>query len=437
MRIAGIIAEYNPFHRGHAYQIEETRRMTQADCVIAVISGDFVQRGGPAMLSSHTRARLALLGGADLVFEIPSAGSCQSAEHFARAGVELLDGLGCVDILSFGSECGDTALLDRLGKLLDQEPEAYREKLRTALRTGCSFPAARSEALSAYLEEAGRQAAGTAASPPSGEPQPDLFLPPESTAGTVRSVLESPNNILGIEYCKTLHRLGSSMRPFTVRRMGSGYHDTAWDTSLPSAAAIRRALKELPDGLSGLGRHPVLEGLPPEVRAAFIQAVKNEGCLWDEDFSLLLRWTLYSRSRREMTRCGDLSPQLADRIIRCRNSFSTIPGFVSLLKTRELTYTRISRALFHLLLDIQQAPPISYARLLGFRQEASHVLGEIKKKGRLPLITKLADAPGLLDEEGRRTLDENTRIACLYETVRCSKYHRPFSHPYSRPLVII
>ena len=421
MKIAGIIAEYNPFHQGHAYLIQETRRMTQADCVIAVISGDFVQRGGPAMLSSHTRAKLTLLGGADLVFEIPSAASCQSAEYFARAGVELLDGLGCVDILSFGSECGSTALLDSLGKLLDREPEAYRERLKAELRTGCSFPAARSEALWVYLKEN----------------VPEVSLPPGCSPDTVRAILESPNNILGIEYCKTLSRLGSSIRPFTVRRLGSGYHNTAWDTPLPSAAAVRRALKELPGGLSGLERHPVLEGLPSEIRPAFIRAVREEGCLWDEDFSLLLRWTLYSRSRREMTRCMDLSPELADRILRRRNSFTTIPGFISLLKTRELTYARISRALFHLLLDIRQTPPVSYARLLGFRRESSHVLARIKKEGRLPLVTKLADAPEILDQEGMGTLNENTRIACLYETVRCSKHHRPFSHPYSRPLVII
>ena len=411
MKVAGIIAEYNPFHRGHAYQIEETRKKTGADVIVAVISGSFVQRGAPALFDAHARARLALLGGADLVFALPAANACQSAEFFARAGVKLLDGLGCVDVLSFGSECGDIRALEELARILLDEPEDYRETLKIRLRAGEPFPAARQQALAAYLSREGEN--------------------PQDAA-----LLLSPNNILGVEYLKALRRLRSSIKPFTIFRKGSGYHDTGLEGTFPSASAIRLALKENGGGLPAETER-LFAGMPSPVGEAFADALNREGCLWEDDFSQILRWMLYSRSRQEMTSIRELSPELADRIGRLRNSFETVSQFTALLKTRELTYSRISRALFHLLLDIRQAPPISYARLLGFRREASGVLRAIKENGKIPLITGTANAALLLDEQAHRLLEEEITICHLYETIRCSRYHRPFRHEHTRQLTIL
>ena len=411
MKVAGIIAEYNPFHRGHAYQIEETRKKTGADVIVAVISGSFVQRGAPALFDAHARARLALLGGADLVFALPAANACQSAEFFARAGVKLLDGLGCVDVLSFGSERGDIRALEELARILLDEPEDYRETLKIRLRAGEPFPAARQQALAAYLSREGEN--------------------PQDAA-----LLLSPNNILGVEYLKALRRLRSSIKPFTISRKGSGYHDTRLEGTFPSASAIRLALKENGGGLP-VETERLFAGMPSPVGEAFADALNREGCLWEDDFSQILRWMLYSRSRQEMTSIRELSPELADRIGRLRNSFETVSQFTALLKTRELTYSRISRALFHLLLDIRQAPPISYARLLGFRREASGVLRAIKENGKIPLITGTANAALLLDEQAHRLLEEEITICHLYETIRCSRYHRSFRHEHTRQLTIL
>ena len=411
MKVAGIIAEYNPFHRGHAYQIEETRKKTGADVIVAVISGSFVQRGAPALFDAHARARLALLGGADLVFALPAANACQSAEFFARAGVKLLDGLGCVDVLSFGSERGDIRALEELARILLDEPEDYRETLKIRLRAGEPFPAARQQALAAYLSREGEN--------------------PQDAA-----LLLSPNNILGVEYLKALRRLRSSIKPFTISRKGSGYHDTRLEGTFPSASAIRLALKENGGGLPAETER-LFAGMPSPVGEAFADALNREGCLWEDDFSQILRWMLYSRSRQEMTSIRELSPELADRIGRLRNSFETVSQFTALLKTRELTYSRISRALFHLLLDIRQAPPISYARLLGFRREASGVLRAIKENGKIPLITGTANAALLLDEQAHRLLEEEITICHLYETIRCSRYHRSFRHEHTRQLTIL
>ena len=143
----GIICEYNPFHNGHAYQIQKARELTGCDFVVVVMSGDFVQRGAPALMEKHVRAEMTLLGGADLVLEMPLQTATASAEGFAAGGVSLLDGLGVVDELCFGSECGDTETLMNIAQILVKEPFEYRKLLQQNLRTGMSFPAARSSAL--------------------------------------------------------------------------------------------------------------------------------------------------------------------------------------------------------------------------------------------------------------------------------------------------
>ena len=152
MRTAGIIAEYNPFHRGHEYQIQYTKEKLGADYVIIAMSGDYVQRGTPALLAKHARADMALRCGADLVLELPVSVCTASAEAFAMGGVSLLDGLGVVDLLCFGSESGEISALKELAEILVEEPEKYKTLLRNFLSQGLSFPAARSQALTEYFK---------------------------------------------------------------------------------------------------------------------------------------------------------------------------------------------------------------------------------------------------------------------------------------------
>lgn len=428
MKIAGIIAEYNPFHTGHAYHIQKTRKITDADFVITVISGDFVQRGGPAFLSKHQRTRMALLGGADLVFELPATHSCESAEFFARSGVELLHGLGCVDVLSFGSECGDIRPFQVLGTYLADEPDVFRTLLQEKLKSGLSFPAARRNALSELL---------------SGEKSiPDLT-----------AFLSSPNNILGIEYCKALHRLNSPIQPVTLLREGNGYHEKSLGREFPSASAVRNFCLSLTAAenppkqdpvaskLSHAADTPAIDQLsgcfPPEVFSYLQSEHLLRYTVTEQDFSLLLRWLVMSSDAENLSSYLDLSPDLANRMIHAAEKYENFSQFISLIKTKELTYSRICRALFHALLDIRSVPSLPYARLLGFRKSAAPVLTRIKEMGTLPLITKLADAPSILDEKGISLLNHNTRISNLYETILCEKTHKTFVHEYSKPLVIL
>lgn len=410
MKIAGIIAEYNPFHKGHAYHIQKTRELTGADFVIVVISGDFVQRGAPAFFPKDLRAHMALLGGADLVFELPAISSCESAEFFAAAGVQLLDGLGCVDVLSFGSEAGDIRIFQEAASFFANETTPFQNALRSHLKTGMSYPAARTAAfLSSF--------------PPSGKEEKEIA-----------KLLSSPNNILGIEYCKALLSLQSPIQPVTIIRKGSSYHEQNLSESYPSASALRKALTDIQKN-----------DVPKELSSGFPDSVWNllEHSDWkhlllrEEDFSLLFRHLLYGIPADRLAACQDMTPDLLSRILNTRDQYENFSQYVSLLKTRELTYSRISRTLFHALLNIQEVPPIAYARLLGFRRSALPVLGRIKQQGTLPVISKLADVSKKLSPDARNILEENIRISHLYESVLCEKYSRSFTNEYRRQLIIL
>lgn len=400
MKIAGIIAEYNPLHNGHAYHIQTTKELTGADYVIVALSGDFIQRGEPACLSKHHRARMALLAGADLVFEIPATHACQSAELYARSGVEVLSGLGCVNVLSFGSESGDISNFLPLGKLLAKEPPEYQQLLRTNLKTGVSYPLARQKSLEAlgYAEA---------------------------------TMLATPNNILGVEYCKAIIRQNSTMEPITIKRAGSGYHELELSPNYPSASGIRHHFQQ-----NHTFEH-LQSCFPDSVYKFLLSAPISNEFLSSEDFSLLFRWMLFTKQEHELNNIMDIHPELAKRIFNERNHYENYSQFVSLLKTKELTHSRLTRALFHALLDIQECPSLPYARLLGFRKSASCVLKTIKKEGTLPLITKLADASSILSPSAKQILEKNTRISNLYESVLCEKTQKKFTHEYQKELLIL
>lgn len=214
MKITGIIAEYNPFHNGHRYQIQKARQITGADYVIVVMSGNFTQRGTPALIDKYSRAKMALMGGADLVLELPVCFATGSAEYFASGAIALLNQLGCVDSICFGSECGDIVPLKNLAQALVHETDDYKKILKSKLKSGSTYPVARNAALAETL---------------------DGFIPYDM-------ILGFPNNILGIEYIKALIRQNSPIEPFTNKRIGSDYHSYKLADAFSSAISIRQSL---------------------------------------------------------------------------------------------------------------------------------------------------------------------------------------------------
>ena len=233
MKTAAIIAEYNPFHEGHRYQIEETRKITGADYILVIMSGDFVQRGAPAIFNKYRRTKEALLGGADAVIELPSLYAVSSAEFFAGGGVTLLNQLGMVDYLSFGSESGDIDQIRYCANLLIDVPPSYQNALSLFLKQGLSYPAARNKAV-----------LKTVCPPVSDQSFTDISA---FSVEEINALFSSPNNILAVEYCKALHALKSSVKPVTVKRQGAGYHEDSLSDDpmiFNSASAIRKAMEQ-------------------------------------------------------------------------------------------------------------------------------------------------------------------------------------------------
>lgn len=427
MKIIGIIAEYNPFHNGHAYQITTIRKRTGADFVIVAMSGDFVQRGTPAILDKYARAQMALSCGADLVLELPALWATASAEHFAMAGVTLFEKMGLVDGICFGAETDNLPLLTAIADILADEPEAYRTLLASYLKTGVAFPKARASALADFV----------AMHKPSllhNEPG-DLHSEPgdlRGEPGALHEVLSSPNNILAIEYLKALRRRHSSMTPYLIKREGSGYHDT---TLAPTASAtgIREALF--------CGDASISVSMPATAYTILQEYQTKSPLLDTDDFSQILGYRLLTLSPKELTAFGDCSADIANRLYKNRLAFSSYTSFAAQNKRRDITYTRMSRILLHIILSITDddyvhfasCDYIPYLRILGFRTAFTRLFGELKAAAQVPLISKLADASAILSPDALSLLEGDIFAADLYEQVKVLKLQTDNSFPCEVP----
>lgn len=435
MKVTGIIAEYNPFHKGHKYQIDYCKKKLNSDYVIVAMSGDYVQRGTPALLPKHVRAEMALRCGADLVLEMPVSVSTASAEAFAMGGVSMLDGLHIVDSLCFGSEYGKVSALMELAEILVEEPEEYRQLLKEFLSNGLSFPSARCQALTEYFRNPHNF---------TGDDFDGVLTP---LLNQIVQILNSPNNILGIEYCKALLRLKSNIKPVTLKRQGMGYHETLAETdgsdrfsctdgnTFASASAIRELLKATltPETISRIASQ-----VPDEISLLLASSLQRNEFLTEDALDPLLSYCILKENADSFCSYLDVSRDLAERIINRSNELNGFLQAASFLKTKELTQSRIQRALLHIILGIREVPAtVPYARVLGFRRESSTLLKEIKDSSSIPLITKLADANSLLDESGRSFLYETVFSSNLYEKLLCRKSSRNFVHEYQKQIVIL
>lgn len=414
MKIAAIIAEYNPFHKGHQFQIRETRRLTGADYILVVMSGDFVQRGTPALCNKYLRTKMALENGADVVLELPSLYATSSAEYFAQGGVSLLDRLGVIDYLSFGSECGDIRLITNCAKELLLFTEQQEKQISDLVAQGIPFPLARQQVLLEMF-------------PANNDTE-------SATAENITTLLSSPNNILGLEYCKSLLALNSNIQPVTIRRKGSEYHDNTLSSDsmyFASASAIRHALN--------VNSADYLCHLPDSVSSLFKEHQILDTFITEDDFSLLLYYKLLSEQNSGFTGYLDCSEELSYKIKKYLPEYRSYSQFCNLLKSKNLTYTRISRTLLHILLNMKtpatysvpmpkRTLAIPYARLLGFRKDASAILSVIKKNSSIPLISNVADAATILCEEGFTMLSQDIYACDIYEAVFSQKASSAFEN---------
>ena len=427
MKIVGLITEYNPFHNGHLHHIQEAKRITGADAAIVVMSGDYVQRGVPAIMPKRLRAEMALKCGASAVFELPVCYAAGSAEYFATGAVSLLDSLGVIDSLCFGSECNDLDALNRIADILLTEPVRYSRLLKKYLKDGLSYPAARMHAVSEY--------SGT----------------PDHAA-----VLSDPNNILGIEYLKALKKLNSPIVPFTIKRAGAHYHDRELSAdNLSSASAIRSLLAYSGAALStdrsggtfeNSSFSSILSELEDQVPSCCLELLKDyhrvQYPVYQNDFSIILKYKLLNKHPAGLVRYQDVSEELAGRICSQLNNFFNYKQFAELLKTREITQTRINRALLHTMLGTKKVDVeefISggyhyYARLLGYRKDKARLISHIARESPLPLLSRLSETEGL-SETGRKMLRNDILASNLYTSVVTDKFKTAFQNEYKQGII--
>ena len=401
MNVTAIISEYNPLHKGHLYHIETARKETNADYVIAIMSGNFVQRGTPAITDKYIRAEAALRSGVDLVLELPTMYATASAEYFALGGVSLANTLGIVSHLSFGSEYGQADKIMEAARLLLEEPEEMKIPLKEALREGLSYPAARAYAVKVSHPE-------------------------------LADILEEPNNILGVEYCKAILKLKSNIIPHTLKRQGENYHSETMDAGFASATGIRKLL-----GNDSDENRTILESQMAPASYDLLKQQFGKAPLTEDDLSMLLRYKLITENRAHLTEYFGVNRELSNRIYKHLNEFENFSSFAELLKTKNITRTAINRALLHILLDIKAEDVqdttkhgcVDYIRVLGFRKEAAGLLKEFSNLPEIPLITNLSAAPVLCEID--------IRADQIYQMCASQKYHTPYINEYQRKMLVV
>lgn len=411
MKITGIIAEYNPFHNGHLYQIRKAKEITGADYIIVVMSGNHMQRGTPALIDKYSRAKMALSGGADMVIELPTCYATASAEYFAMGAISILNQLGCVDSVCFGSESGDITMLSKIAHALVDESEDFVQSLKTKLKNGDTYPVARNAALAETI----------------------------NGFTTFDTILGFPNNILGIEYIKAIIRQNSSIKPYTNTRIGSDYHSYKLAENFSSAISIRQSLS-LQDNL---------DMIQSQIPALAFDIMKEDFHktfpVYASDFSSMIKFKLLKERGQGFTQYFDVTQAISDKLEKEMFSMQSFDDFCDILKSKDITYARISRCLSHILLDIK-AEDVQlfkeygitfYARVLGFNSKADALTKTLKSHTSIPLITKTTTASSQLYPIGQRQFEQDIQASHIYECIAGTKYHAGMRDEYRRQVIKI
>ena len=361
-KVLGIIAEYNPFHNGHLYHLQNSLKLTNADYKIAIITGNFTQRGSTSLIDKWSKAEIALKNGIDLVIELPLLYSISSAENFAEGAIKILNSLNVVDYLSFGAETDDISTLNIIADTLYREPKEYKNILSHELSKGLSYPKARENALLMYLQDIRR----------------------------FTNVLSNPNNILGIEYLKALKKFKSPIMPVAIKRVDVGYNDTTYTESIASATAIRNIVKN--------NSLDILKKVVPENSfSTILESVKIGHVLPDLSiFEKQIIYNLRSMSIEEIANLPDVSEGLEYAIKNAANSCNSIVEFLSIIKSKRYTSTRLQRILLYALLNITKKDmqisrkTVPYVRVLGFNERGRYIISEVARQNpKLEIVTSV------------------------------------------------
>lgn len=361
-KVLGIVGEYNPFHNGHLYHLQQSKKLTSSNYTVAVMSGNFTQRGSTALIDKWSRSEIAIRCGIDLVLELPTLYATSSAENFAEGSIKLLNSLKVVDYISFGAETSNIDILENLADVLYREPREYKNILSHELGKGLSFPKARENALMLYLNDIRKYV----------------------------NVLSSPNNILGVEYLKALKKYKSNIKPVSIARFETGYNDTNYTANIASATAIRNIVKN--------GGFDILRRLLPDPSYSILMQNIKQGHVIP-DLSVFERQIIYNLRKMDVSEIAelpDVSEGLEFSLKKAANSCNNIVEFLNTVKSKRYTSTRIQRILVYCLLGITKKDMLlsrktnPYVRVLALNQRGKFLISEIAKANpKLEIITSV------------------------------------------------
>ena len=363
-RVIGIVVEYNPFHNGHAYHLEKARHLLGDAPIVAVMSGNFVQRGEPAIVDKWARCHMALCCGVDLVVELPVVFAIQDAGGFATGAVLCLERMGIVSDLVFGSESSDTATLGKIASVIRSAPPHYVQRLHSHLKEGHSFPNARKWALH------------------------DYFTQRETLSSSIPTLVSRSNDILGIEYLHALQKSSSSIRPHTVLRVGSAYNEAKLLGPISSATAIRKTIRQ--------GALDKVRGKMPAACFEELQRAFRSGegpCFLEELTSFFLTF-FRSHTRDHLQKIHGIKEGLDTRLVESARMVPDLRSFLEAAKSKRFPFSRLRRILLHVLFEISGDFVLrsnwlgpQYIRVLGFNAVGQQLLARMRKKARVPVIS--------------------------------------------------
>lgn len=392
MKVVGFVTEYNPFHLGHKYHLKTSKQLTNSTHSIAVMSGSFVQRGEPSLIDKWTKAKIAIENGVDLVIELPFVYSVQSGELFAYGAVRILNSLNVVDYLSFGSETENLEELETMANIFYEEPYEFKAYLKSYLNKGHSFSAARSKALSDYIN----------------------MVNPKDTSYYTK-ILKQSNNILGIEYLKSLRRLKSNITPISIKRKGNKYNDTDLTSEICSATSIRNRI--LNDELKTIKEYISYETYKNLEGFINKYGLFNSMSNYNEIFQYIFRTV----DKYQLNKIFDMENGLENRIISSGGKYINIEELIKDVMTKRYPSTRIKRILIHLLANLGKDTitqvyenPITYIRILGSNKKGLEILRSIKENSNVNIITKFADYKLLNDDLINLMLKYEVKATDLY-----------------------
>lgn len=378
MKVAAIICEYNPFHNGHKYQLEQLRETLGADtAIIAMMSGNYVQRGDVAVFDKKARAAAAIRSGADLVLELPACCSAQSAEFFAKGAVTLLNSLGLVDFLVFGTETSDLDLIERTARLLNDEPCIFSKKLAAFCNMGISFPVARSKAVSEIF---GKDAA---------------------------QLLDEPNNILAVEYCKALYSQNSSIKPLLIQRKGAMHHDSIAADSIASASHIR--------SLISAGKTEEAFSFMPEI---CLDIFKDEQLHSIQSMERAILAEIIKMPVEKLREIADVGEGLENRIKEKAVTATSLCELADSIKTKRYTHSRIRRILLSAYLGITADDRMfqpKYIKILDHNETGQALIRKAKKSSSLPLVRNTSQVNKLNDPYAKEMWEKERIFDLIYQ----------------------